>query len=348
MKNQARSAFGRRGRTFPDRLRAGIVAALGLPLFLTVAGLPAVPLAGAATESPVAIVGTEEITGSEYRDYLRVYVRSQLYHGGSPERLRELADEALANMVSERILLIEARRRGIAGDEAAVTARIDALKAQYSESENWPEVEKQLPAIAERLLSQSRVEALKAEVSDVAPPTEAELEAFHAANLELFTEPAAWDLGLVLIGVSPSSLAAELMEAKARAEAVVASVRGGADFAEAARAESAHQSASEGGQLGRVHEGQLPPDAQSAIEDLAPGEITDPIRVLEGFAIFRFNGRIPPIVHPLSEVRERAEGLYLRNTAAERWEALVAGLRTDTPVELFDIAGQIEKVMKGE
>ncbi len=343
-----RSAPGRHRRTAIRFARAGAAPAFGLALALAAAGVPAAPPAGAAPGAPVAVVGAETITGREYQQYLRGYVRSKLYHGGSREQLRKLAGEALDSLVTDRLLNQEARRRGIAGDEAGVEKRIEALRERYSGGENWAQVEPQLPAIAENLRADSRIEALKTEIMEVAAPTGAELEAFHAANLELFTEPGAWDLDLVLIGVPPSALTPEWQAAKALAGELVAAIRAGEAFDQVAAEHSTHGSAQDGGRLGKVHGGQLPAEVQTAVEQLSPGELTDPVRTLEGYAIFRLNAQIPPQTHPLEDVRERAEALYLRNTASERWALFLEGLRERTQVETFDVSAHVEQLASEE
>ena len=348
MGNQGRSASGQHRRAALSLVRAGAAPAFGLALALAAAGVPAAPPAGATPGAPVAVVGTETITGGEYQQYLRVYVRSKLYHGGSKERMRELADEALENLVTDRLLIQEANRRGIAADEAEVEKRIEALRKSYAGSENWAEIEPQLPVIAEKLRTDFQIEALKAEVTRVAAPAGAELEAFHAANLELFTEPGAWDLDLVLVGIPPSALAPERETAKALALSLVAAMRAGEALDQVAAEHSTHGSARSGGRLGKVHAGQLPDEAAAAVEKLSPGELTDPIRSLEGYAIFRLNARIPPRTHPLEEVRERAEALYLRNTGSKRWAAFIADLRERTHVKTFDVSEHVETLVSEE
>jgi peptidyl-prolyl cis-trans isomerase C len=329
-------------------MRAGAGPATGLALFLAAASVPAAPPAGATPDASVAVVGAETITGGEYQEYLQAYIRSKLYHGGSKERLRELADEALDSLVTKRLLIQEAIRRSIAADEAEIEKQIEALRQRYSGGENWTAYEPQLPTIAEKLRADYRIEALRDEVMQVAAPTEAQLAAFHESNIELFTEPGAWDLDLILIGVPPSALTPEWNAAEERAESLVAGIRAGEVFDQVAAEHSADSSAKEGGRLGKVHRGQLPAAAQTAVENLSPGGITDPIRVLEGYAIIRFNASIPAKIHPLDEVRERAEALYRRNTASERWTAFLGGLRERTHVETNDVSAYVEMLVSGE
>lgn len=348
METQGWLVSGQGCRANRKPLHGGISPARILTILLLAVSLLAAPPASASADSPVAVVGGEAISGDAYLAYLRRYVRSKLYHGGSKERLRELAGEALEGLVTNRLLLQEANRRGIAADDAEVEERIEALRQRYSGGENWPQVEPQLPAIAEKLRTDSKVDALKAEIMEVAAPTDAELTAFHEANPELFTEPGAWDLDLVLVGVPPSALTPEWEEAKMLAGTLVARIRTGEAFGQIAAEHSTHDSADKGGRLGKVHDGQLPGEVQEAIERLSPGKLTDPVRTLEGYAIFRLNAQIPPQTHPLEEVRERAEALYLRNTASARLMTFLEDLRTRMHVETFDVSAYVEMFVSGE
>lgn len=310
--------------------------------------LLAAPLVAAATDAPVAVIGAETISGDDYLAYLRGYIRSKLYHGGSPERLRELADEALDSLVTDRLLAQEAQRRGIEGDSEQVAARMASIRERYSSDPDWPEIEAQLPEIEREILIDTRIDALKGEVSEVAPPTEAELRDFHTARPDLFTQPLSWDFDLILIGVPPSALAAEREEAEGEAATVYAELLGGRSFAELASAHSTHETAALGGHLGRVHRGQLPDAAQAVIEKLSPGEASEPIRLLEGYAILRLNDRTEARLQPFEAVRDRAEGLYRRDRAAAQWSEFLASLRARTHVETFDVSGHVRKLLAGQ
>ncbi len=81
-------------------------------------------------------------------------------------------------------------------------------------------------------------------------------------------------------------------EAKAKAEAIVAQLRGGADFAAIAKKESADpNSAEKGGDLGELTRGMLPPDIAQQVFSLPVNQISAPIESRLGFHIFQVTGK---------------------------------------------------------
>lgn len=295
----------------------------------------------------IAKVGDEIITTDEFADFVRRYVREKLYHGGSRETLRRAAMDALETLIDERLLARAAERRGIAGDRAGVARQIEGFRKRYGDSPQWPEIEQRLPDIEKALLVNSRIEELRRVVSTVATPDERVVRAFYEANPQLFTQPAAYDIDMILIGVPPSALKPEWDEAAVRAEEVARAVSNGGDFAELARGNSTDPSAERGGALGRIHKGQLPDAAHAAVETLKPGGVAGPIRILEGFVLLRLNNLYDAQLQPFEVVRERAEGLYRRQKAESQWDAYRKQLRAETKVETFNVQQYVEAMLPG-
>jgi hypothetical protein len=333
-------------------VRGGATSARYLSILLLAFGLLAAPPpahpAAAASDAPVAVIGDETISGDDYLAYLRGYVRSKLYHGGSPDRLRELADEALDSLITDRLLAQEANRRGIEGDSSRVAERIAEIREAYSNRENWPEIEAQLPKIGNSILIDTQIDALKDLISEVDLPSEASLRTYYRERSELFTQPAAWDLSLILFGLPPSSTNSEWTATEAKASAAYEEIQAGRAFADVAAEHSTHESANAGGNLGEIHSGQLPEPAQTAVERLALGEVSAPVRLLQGYVILRLNGRKDAQLRPFDAVRARAEQLYRREHAESQWVEFVAALRDRTPVEVFDVSAQVQRLLAGE
>lgn len=76
-------------------------------------------------------------------------------------------------------------------------------------------------------------------------------------------------------------------EAKAKADALVAQLRGGADFAALAKKESADPSGAKGGDLGELTRGMLPPDIAKQVFALSVNQISNPIESRMGYHIFQ-------------------------------------------------------------
>ncbi|HEY9198489.1 MAG TPA: peptidylprolyl isomerase, partial [Gammaproteobacteria bacterium] len=98
-----------------------------------------------------------------------------------------------------------------------------------------------------------------------------------------------YHLSHILIPLPEGAGPDDIQAAQAKAEQLVAKLRGGADFAATAVSESAGQTALQGGDLGWRSAAQLPTLLAEAVRGLAPGEITDPLRAAGGFHIVRLN-----------------------------------------------------------
>lgn len=136
-------------------------------------------------------------------------------------------------------------------------------------------------------------------------PTDAELQQAYNANRERFKRPAAAHVLHILVKVDPSATPEADAAARAKAQSLVQQLRGGADFAALARANSEDpSSASNGGDMNWVEMGQTVEPFEKAIFSIPLNQISDPIRSQEyGYHIVKVVERRPESVRPLAEVR---------------------------------------------
>jgi peptidyl-prolyl cis-trans isomerase C len=280
----------------------------------------------------VAEIDDDFITSTELESFTAQYLRQKLYHGGTEEELAALRREALSELIQRRLLLKEAKRRGIGGDFGAVEAEVAKLEARYGGSETWEQIEPRLPELRSKLLDNSRLEALEAEVRRVPAPEEDVLRAYYKNNQNLFTTPRANRLATILISVHPGSPKEDWVAAESEAKSLRARALDGADFAELAREFSDHDSAERGGDIGFLHEGELAPAIQVAVDKLEPGEMTEALHVLEGYVVFRLQERRAAELQPFVKVRDRAAGLYVREMGNRRWKDLLKKLENDAQI----------------
>ena len=315
-------------------------AALGAAAFIaaivTIAGdgtpARAVQHSNELPDGVFAVIDGEQVTHDEFRAFLVQYARSKSYHGITEETLQQVRQEAVDALIDQRLVAHEADRRGIDGDPAAVERQLANYEARYGESENWPEIKKQWPVLRERLLEMTKIAELEESVRRVGDPSDEQLRAYYDENLELFTQPERIRLSVILLGVDPSAGPDEWEMAREKAGELFAKIEGGADFADLARQHSTHDSAANGGNLGLIHGGQLSETAQSAVDALEPGQSTPPVRVLEGYALFRLHEKLPPRVSGYRDVRERVLALYQREQTDARWSRFIGSLRADASI----------------
>lgn len=288
----------------------------------------------AAPGEPVfATVGATTITRLEYEAAVAAAVRGRFYHGRTPEaEVAKLRRDVGERMIDEVVLLDEAARRGIGPDASAVKQRLDALEARYGRQKDWASVRDQILVRARaRAEDESTLTRLEAAVRQTPAPSDADADDYYRRNPDKFTEPEQVRASVVLLKIDPSSPRAAWEAAKAEAAALVDTLRGGADFAALARARSGDPSAAKGGDLGYLHRGMLPDDAQKALDAAEPGAVVGPVVLLEGVAVFRLEERKPARLQPLEGSRERARELLQRERSDLAWSGLIAQLRRDHP-----------------
>ena len=141
----------------------------------------------------------------------------------------------------------------------------------------------------------------------------------------------------LLFGVDPSSPSEVWQSAAEEGKSLTKQLSGGADFAELAREHSSDASADEGGDMGYLHSGMLSPAAQEQVDKLKPGELSDPVVLMEGVAIFRLDDRIPPKLNNFDSIKDRARALWLTEQSDIAWKSLLVRLKKNTPVRVNEL-----------
>lgn len=302
----------------------------------------------AATPNPASVavlplyatVNGKPVTQAEFHSAYSAFLRQKYYHGQVPQDQLEQARREVSDKLIDRILFLEEiDRRGIIADTAEIEKQIQVYEQRYASNPNWQKSrEVMLPGLRQQLAQQDRLSRLEQVVRDVPVPTLEEVKAFYATKPELFTEPEKVRLHTILLAVDPSSAQPVWDAAMREAEAIVKRIRGGADFAEQARMASKDASAEQGGDMGYLHRGMLPESLQAKVDQFKPGEVSEPIQMLQGVGVFRLDDRISPKLQDFSRVAERAADLLHRERKEKAWQDLVTKLRSTAKIVINDPA----------
>ncbi|HSO06815.1 MAG TPA: peptidyl-prolyl cis-trans isomerase [Pelomicrobium sp.] len=283
-----------------------------------------------------AVVGDTTLTTADFQTAFAAAVRSKYYHGKPPEGELAVFQRQVADELISRVLVVsEARRRGLKPDRAAIDAAVKGYDERYKGNPRWDaNRDKMLAGVVTQLENRSLYQQLEEQVRKAPEPTEAQARAYYDRHKDLFVEPEQVKLSVILLKVDPSSAKEVWQAAEEEGKRLVEKLRTGADFAELARLHSGDPSASKGGDMGYVHRGMLPEPVHKALDELKPGGVAAPVRVLEGVAVFRLDDRKSAQQRTFEDVRERAGDLWQREEAENRWKKLLADLRRATPVKV--------------
>jgi len=171
---------------------------------------------------------------------------------------------------------------------------------------DWPEVRK--------------IEYFRFPIADfekIAQISEADLKDYYEKSKDRYqAKPEQGHFRHILIKLAENAAEPEVKKAKDKADKIIDEFMRGEKFAELAKRYSEDsETAINGGDLGWAGRGTFIPEFEKAGYELAPGEISAPIRTKYGFHIIQLEELKPAEYKPLEEVREELKKELIRNQA---------------------------------
>jgi|GEM_PF-4980774 len=215
---------------------------------------------------------------------------------------------------------------------------IEKKAVNYSLS-NDPELQQKLRDFRnQKILEQLRQKL----VSDVITVSDSEIVAYYQANRELgYKTPEAVKISLIFISFEKSDVKDKAgnpkkveKEALAKCKEILRRLKNGADFGQLARTFSNHKSAANGGEMGFVPRGQLPPELEEILYSSSPGLIERPIKTTYGYNIVELQDYQKESYQELTAPLQEAIGKTLKKIKEERrQQEVLDSLRQRFPVK---------------
>lgn len=264
---------------------------------------------------------------------LRVGYQKKFYHGKPPQdEVNAFQADMVEEAVNEVLLVNEARKRGL----SVASDYIDAEYKKRTEGLTQEEVEA-VDDFSVRLRSRIEIDRLidlieENVIDSVVDPSESQVRIYYEKNPEKFTTPSRERVQMILLGVPAFGGQDMWAEATEKAAVLVADLRSGADFFEQAMIHSSDVSASNGGDMGFLHDGMLGGTAQQVVGLMEPGDISEPVLLLEGVGIFKLLERTEATLNEFSIVQSRAKSLLVRELKDSAWVGLKEKLNANADV----------------
>ncbi len=283
-----------------------------------------------------AKVGDMFVTWIDYNYEYSLEARKKFYHAKPAESVvasfqRQIGD----TLVTNAMLVQEAKRRNLKPDEAFVKQQLDQFEQKFSQNPNWAQSRPRvLPILTERVKNENLRDKLEKLVRNVPSPTVKELRKYYTIHPEKFTSPPQPRVAIILLRVDPGAPDTDWQQATEQGKDLVKRLRAGESFADLARQYSGDVTAKDGGDMGYLHEGMLPGLPAETVSKLQLGETSDPVSLMEGIAIFRLVDRQPSKVSSFKTVQDRAKKLWLAEHSENAWNSLLDRLKKNTPVQV--------------
>ncbi|MEH6472261.1 MAG: peptidyl-prolyl cis-trans isomerase [Halopseudomonas sp.] len=287
------------------------------------------------SEQQLVRIGGESISVDEFVREVRSAVRSEFYHGAIPEtELASYRRDVLDKMVDQVLFAGEALRQGVSLDAGRVEDSLAKIESKKKDDPNWANLRQQLlPGMRKKVEREQLQQSLKQKVTAQVSSSVIQRQQYYEQHPDKFTRPMQQSVSLILLGVDPSAGQVAWDAEVERAKLLLVELKDGAVFEELAEIYSKDVTAASGGDMGLMHEGLLGEEAQQELDQLQAGELSNPVILLEGVAVFRLNQRIDAELLPFKKVEARLEGLLAQELAELEWQSLRFKLRSQTDIE---------------
>lgn len=256
------------------------------------------------------------------------------------ERRDEIYRKAVDQLVTYNLLSQETRSRNLSVSDAEIDANVKQMQSQFPNEQEFTKALATRGMTLEKLRSDARIDMaiskmMEAEVASQPAPTDAQVREFYDKNPDKFKQEEAVRASHILINADEKADAATRKKARARIDAVLKQIKGGADFAELAKKHSQDGSAAQGGDLNFFTKGQMVPAFDQAAHALQPGQVSDVVTTQYGYHIIKVTEKRPASTVPFDQVSPRIKEFLTEQRKQERAQAFIDGLKKKAKIEVL-------------
>ena len=205
--------------------------------------------------------------------------------------------------------------------EQIVSSKLLLLDAKHNLLETEPEFKAELAKLRENLLINYAGNKVLANVK----VSEEDVKKYYEDNLDKFQQGETVNADHILV------------ESEEKALEILSKIESGElTFADAAKQYSTCPSGQRGGNLGDFGRGQMVPEFDTAVFELAVGEITKtPVKTQFGYHLIKLNSKSESSVMPYEEIAPQLSEMVLNEKRREAYERKINQLKILYPVELI-------------
>jgi len=261
------------------------------------------PSYGFTLDKVLATVEKEAITLSDY-----LLFASSL---GIEASMDKVDETLLKKLIEEKVILAEAKRRGVVVSDTEVDKMIEEVGKENSLSRG--DLERELAKDGTNIqsfmkLAKDRLTTLRLIEMDVDSKVivkEADIADFYDANRrDYLISPARVEVKAIFLPLNEGASVTEITDLKRKALKVAAQLKEGERFESLVGRYDGEGLKKKDGRLGEFRRGDLIPRLDEKAFSMTNGETSSPVWVKEGVYILKLLNRADDVYKPLGEVRE--------------------------------------------
>ena len=307
---------------------------------------PALVAAPGPANGVAADVNGEKITLADLNKRIELIKASEpALQGNTPEAqtlLTGVRNQMLDQLITIRLLSQEAKKNKIVADPKNVEALVAQLKTRFKTDADFNAFltgqgvsQGDLRA---RLSDELAMDELTTRITAAETVSPDDIAAYYRSNADQFTVPTTIRAQHILLAINPSASQADKDVVQKRAQNLIKQIKGGADFAALAKANSDDQSNKDkGGQLPLFTRGEMVPAFEKAAFDAKAGAIVGPVETNFGFHIIKINEVLPQSTVPLKDVQNdpQLKAVVLREKKQTKFNDFLTALKAKAKITKY-------------
>jgi peptidyl-prolyl cis-trans isomerase C len=266
-------------------------------------------------------------------------IRGQLTPAVAEQYKSRLRSQVIDGMILEQLLDEQVKKAGIKVSDNDVNEKltevlgqqgmtVDAFKARLqSMGQDFEQVKREIgKTVGYEKLIDSQLSS-----KDI---NDAEAMAFYEMNKEDYNTPEQVQASHILITPdhnNPDANQAKA-QAKAKAEKLLAQLKGGADFATLAKENSDCPSKAKGGDLGMFPKGQMVPPFEEAAFALKAGEMSNVVETQFGYHIIKVTAHKPAEMEPFEKAKPQIAKILMDKKRGEFFNTYKEKLKSEAKI----------------
>ncbi len=289
---------------------------------------------GTTVDRILATIDDQVITLADYK----------LFHKGLKDRPSDdnIDEKVLRQLMEEKMIALEAKRRGMEAPDGEVEKMIEEFKTQNNFSgddletflkDDGIDLGKFRTIVKERILIS---QILSSDVDAKVLITEQEVEEYYVSHKREFLDsPEYVELNAIFFLIREGSSLTEITDMKRRALRIVALLRDGDNFERLVDEYSDEPLKSHKGVLGRFTRGALITPLDQKAFSMKEGEISDPIWVGDGVFILQLISRFDETYKPLDQVKKTIYDTLFRQKREKVFNDWIKALWEKASVRIY-------------
>ena len=276
------------------------------------------------TDRVIAVVNNDAITLGELQETIAAYRHEARQRAAANDA--ELAKQLLPRLIDSRLQLQEAKAKSVDVSDNEVKQAIKQLSQQGEKIDEKDPIATK--SVREQLVL---LRVVDREVRSGVMVADPEMKRYYQEHRDRFALPEEYTLSQIFLR-APS--ADDFAAAQAKARDIMTLIKQGESFEDLALRFSDGPTASRGGRLGLVRQGELLPAIERGVGNLVPGGISEVIESSDGLHIVRLDDKKPKQFRPYEEVRQEIQALVFQQKSEDMFHAWLADLKNKSYIEI--------------